>query len=191
MNSAIDQMCEFTGTKIIFWDLREPFIDNLYKNSVSQARLETIMDSLDLVLNQLCDIIVEPLRDRIVTGLLQASLEGLLRVILDGGPTRIFFPNDSKLLEDDLEVVKEFFISGGDGLPRGTVENLVSRVRHVITLIGYETRILIDDLKEATQGGKSKYGANEKTLLRILCHRHDSEASQFLKKQFKIPSSAS
>lgn len=32
--------------------------------------------------------------------------EGLLRVILDGGPTRIFFPNDSKLLEDDLEVLK-------------------------------------------------------------------------------------
>ncbi|XP_078152994.1 plant/protein (DUF810) isoform X1 [Carex rostrata] len=191
MNSAIEQMCEFTGTKIIFWDLREPFIDNLYKHSVSQARLETITDSLDLVLNQLCDVIVEQLRDRIVTGLLQASLEGLLRVILDGGPTRIFFPNDSKLLEDDLEVLKEFFISGGDGLPRGTVENLVARVRHVITLIGYETRILIDDLKQVTQGGKSKYGANEKTLLRILCHRHDSEASQFLKKQFKIPSSAS
>jgi hypothetical protein len=32
--------------------------------------------------------------------------EGLLRVILDGGPTRIFFPNDSKLLEDDLEILK-------------------------------------------------------------------------------------
>lgn len=32
--------------------------------------------------------------------------EGLLRVILDGGPTRIFFSNDSKLLEDDLEVLK-------------------------------------------------------------------------------------
>jgi hypothetical protein len=37
------------GTKIIFWDLREPFIDNLYKNSMSQARLGTITESLDLV----------------------------------------------------------------------------------------------------------------------------------------------
>ncbi|KAJ1692321.1 hypothetical protein LUZ63_009019 [Rhynchospora breviuscula] len=190
MNSAIDHLCEFTGMKIIFWDLREPFIDNLYKHSASQARLETITESLDLVLNQLCDVILEQLRDRVVTGLLQASLEGLLRVILDGGPTRIFSPNDSKLLEDDLEILKEFFISGGDGLPRGTVENLVSRVRHVITLLGYETRVLIDDLKEVSQGGKSKYGTDEKTLLRILCHRHDSDASHFLKKQFKIPSSA-
>ncbi|KAJ3681258.1 hypothetical protein LUZ60_015747 [Juncus effusus] len=189
MNSAIDQICEFTGIKIIFWDLREPFIENLYKHSASQARLDTVTEALDAVLNQLCDVILESLRDRVVTGLLQASLEGLLRVILDGGPTRVFAPSDSKFLEDDLEILKEFFISGGDGLPRGTVENLVSRVRNVIILLGYETRALIEDLREISQGGKSKYGANEKTLLRILCHRHDNEASQFLKKQFKIPSS--
>lgn len=33
---------------------------------------------------------------------------------------------------------QEFFISGGDGLPRGVVENQVARVRRVITLHGYE-----------------------------------------------------
>jgi hypothetical protein len=93
---------------------------------------EPFFDVYFQVLNQLCAVILEPLRDRVVTGLLQASLvllldsfrnlsfiaieickiifmymqEGLLRVILDGGPTRIFFPNDSKLLEDDLEILK-------------------------------------------------------------------------------------
>ncbi|KAL6880080.1 hypothetical protein ACP4OV_011645 [Aristida adscensionis] len=190
INTAIDRLCEFTGTKVIFWDLQQPFIDNLYKNSVSQARLDTIMEVLDLVLNQLCDVIVEQLRDRVVTGLLQASLDGLLRVILDGGSTRVFSPNDAPLLEDDLETLKEFFISGGDGLPRGTVENLVTRVRPVINLIKQETRVLIDDLREVTQGGKSKFGTDSKTLLRVLCHRNDSEASHYVKKQFKIPSSA-
>ncbi|GJM99266.1 hypothetical protein PR202_ga16353 [Eleusine coracana subsp. coracana] len=168
----------------------QPFIDNLYKNSVSQARLDTIMEVLDLVLNQLCDVIVEQLRDRVVTGLLQASLDGLLRVILDGGSTRVFSPSDAPLLEEDLETLKEFFISGGDGLPRGTVENLVSRVRPVINLIQQETRVLIDDLREVTQGSKSKFGTDSKTLLRVLCHRNDSEASHYVKKQFKIPSSA-
>lgn len=34
--------------------------------------------------------------------------------------------------------MQEFFISGGDGLPRGVVENQVARVRHVIKLHGYE-----------------------------------------------------
>lgn len=93
--------------------------------------------------------------------------EGLLRVLLDGGPSRLFLPADAKLLEEDLELLKvrllllscirlfsllyvkartftlhfilqEFFISGGDGLPRGTVENQVSHVRNVIKLHGCE-----------------------------------------------------
>ncbi|KAI7738935.1 hypothetical protein M8C21_031821, partial [Ambrosia artemisiifolia] len=197
INAAIDRICEFTGTKIIFWDLREPFIENLYRPSVSESRLETLIEPLDVELNQLCDVIVEPLRDRIVTSLLQASLDGLLRVLLDGGPSRLFIPSDAKSLEEDLEVLKEFFISGGDGLPRGVVENQVARVRQVIKLQGYEggkwaghTRELIDDLKSASASDRSKLGADTKTLLRILCHRCDSEASQFLKKQYKIPKSA-
>ncbi|PKA58486.1 hypothetical protein AXF42_Ash008773 [Apostasia shenzhenica] len=190
MNAAIDRLCEFTGIKVIFWDLREPFIYNLYKSSVSESRLDLLMESIDMVLNELCDVIVEPLRDRIVTGLLQASIDGLIRVLLDGGPSRIFLPADAKLLEDDLVVLKEFFISGGDGLPRGTVENLVARVRPIINLISLETRILIDDLREVSQGGRSRLAADSKTLLRVLCHRSDSEASRFLKKQFKIPKSA-
>lgn len=194
INAAMERICEYTGTKIIFCDLRVPFIDNLYKPSVSGSRVDVLIEPLDMELSQLCDIVVEPLRDRIVTSLLQASLDGLLRVILDGGPSRVFFPGDAKLLEEDLEVLKEFFISGGDGLPRGVVENQVARVRVVIKLHGYETRELIEDLKSASglemQGGKGKLGADSKTLLRILCHRSDSEASQFLKKQFKIPKSS-
>uniref|UniRef100_A0A0A0KRS3 MHD2 domain-containing protein n=1 Tax=Cucumis sativus TaxID=3659 RepID=A0A0A0KRS3_CUCSA len=194
INIATDRICEFTGTKIVFWDLREPFIDGLYKPSVFHSRLEALIEPLDTELSKLCDIIVEPLRDRIVTSLLQASLDGLLRVILDGGPLRVFSTSDSKLLEEDLEVLKEFFISGGDGLPRGVVENLVAHVRDVIKLHGFETRELIEDLRSASggsiQSGRYKAGADSKTLLRILCHRSDSEASQFLKKQYKIPSSS-
>ncbi|KAE9617131.1 hypothetical protein Lalb_Chr03g0032161 [Lupinus albus] len=194
INAAMDHICEYTATKIIFCDLRVPFINNLYKPTVSRYRVDVLMEPLDMELGQLCDIVVEPLRDHIVTSLLQASLDGLLRVILDGGSSRVFLPGDAKLLEEDLEVLKEFFISGGDGLPRGVVENQVAHVRHVIMLHGYETRELIEDLKSASgmemRGGKSKLGADSKTLLRILCHRGDSEASQFLKKQFRIPKSS-
>ena len=39
----------FVGMKVIFWDLQQPFIDNLYRNNVPQARLETITEVLDLV----------------------------------------------------------------------------------------------------------------------------------------------
>ncbi|CAA6669484.1 unnamed protein product [Spirodela intermedia] len=243
INAAIDRLCEFMGTKIVFWDMREMFIENLYRNGVSHSRLDTVIEGLDKTtrelsnligkiygiqyelknlicerkqlsesawngkdeccnrwtmhwdgwcniegcigklpeqeLNQLCEIIVDPLRDRSVTGLLQASVNGLVRVLLDGGTSRIFFPSDAKLLEEDLETLKEFFVSGGDGLPRGTVENLVSR-----------TRALIEELRGMSQGSRSRVGADSETLIRILCHRSDSEASQFLKKQYKIPKSA-
>lgn len=37
------------GTKIIFWDLREPFIENLYKPNVSRSRLEALIEPLDMV----------------------------------------------------------------------------------------------------------------------------------------------
>ena len=53
-----------------------------------------------------------------------------------------------------------------------------------------QTRELIDDLRSASASDRSKLGADTKTLLRILCHRSDNEASQFLKKQYKIPKSA-
>ncbi|GAB2282430.1 Protein unc-13 [Dionaea muscipula] len=193
LNGAIDKICTYTGTKIIFCDLRVPFIDNLYRPCVSQSRLEVLIEPLDMALNELCDIIVEPLRDRIVTVLLQASLDGLLRVLLDGGPSRIFSISDAKMLEEDIDLLKEFFISGGDGLPRGMVENVVSQVQQIIKLHGYETRELIDDLRNANgkglQGGKGKLGVDANVLLRILCHRNDSEAYQFVKKQYKIPKS--
>ncbi|KAL0720112.1 hypothetical protein Bca4012_069436 [Brassica carinata] len=161
INAALDRICEFTGTKIIFCDLREPFIENLYKPSVSQSRLEALIEGLDT--------------------------DGLLRVLLDGGPSRVFHPSESKLLEEDVEVLKEFFISGGDGLPRGVAENQIARVRLV-------TRELIDDLRSRSsldmqQGGRGKLGADTQTMVRVLCHRNDSEASLFLKKQYKIPKS--
>ena len=38
--------------------------------------------------------------------------------------------------------------------------------------------------------GRSNLRVDTKTILRILCHGSDSEASHFLKKQFKIPRSA-
>ncbi|KAL4203380.1 hypothetical protein AMTRI_Chr01g103720 [Amborella trichopoda] len=198
INAAMDRICEYTGTKIIFWDLREQFIDGLYKPCVSQSRLEMLIEPLDTELAQLCDVIVDPLRDHIVIALLQASLDGLVRVILDGGPLRVFVQSDSKVLEEDLENLKEFFISGGDGLPRGTVDNLVAPVLQIIRLHGLETRELIDRLRSASeemasgnnlQVGRSKIARDPDTLLRVLCHRSDPEASQFVKKQFKIPKS--
>ncbi|BBN07882.1 hypothetical protein MPTK1_4g07000 [Marchantia polymorpha subsp. ruderalis] len=196
VNVSIDKICDFTGTKIVFWDLREVLIDGLYKGSVSQSRMEKVISVLDPVLGQLCDTIDPALRDRIVLGLLQASLEGLLRVLLDGGPTRVFADTDSDMLEEDLSSLKEFFIADGDGLPRGVVENAAAPVQQILNLYSLETSIVIDSFKRASEqmasGGSvqrsgPRIATDADTLLRVLCHRLDREASKFLKKQYKLP----
>ncbi|KAK7244161.1 hypothetical protein RIF29_38979 [Crotalaria pallida] len=43
------RICEYTGTKIIFCDLRVPFMDNLYKPTVSGTRLDALIEPLDLM----------------------------------------------------------------------------------------------------------------------------------------------
>ena len=47
--------------------MKEAFIDGLYKNSVSQARRDMVLQGLDSVLVELCDVIVDPLRDKVVS----------------------------------------------------------------------------------------------------------------------------
>lgn len=199
INGAVDRICEFLGMKVVFWDLREPFIDGLYKGGVAEARIDQVVGSLDLVLGQICEVIVEPLRDRVVLGLLQASLDGMVRVFLDGGPTRFFSQADASVLEDDLRILKDFFMADGDGLPRGVVENMSARVKHIVDLYRLDTRFVVESLKRASEQmvmgaspQKDTKTANDAdTLLRILCHRMDSDASSYLKKQYKLPKSSS
>lgn len=198
VNAAIDKICEFTGTKLIFWDMREIFIDGLYKVSVSQARMQLVVDGLDPVLGELCEVIVEPLRDRVVLGLLQAALDGLLRVLLDGGPTRGFAATDSAMLEEDVNVLKDFFVAEGDGLPKGVVENAASSVQQILNLYSLDTNQVIETFKRSSEQmaaganpartGSARLASDADTLLRVLCHRIDPVASKFLKTKMKLSS---
>lgn len=193
---TIEKVCEFTGTKIIYSDMRESFIDSLYKGSVSSSRIDKVVHGLDLVLGQLVETIVEPLRDQIVMGLLQASLSGLLRVMLDGGPSRAFSQSDVYVLEEDLQTLKDFFIADGDGLPAALVENAADYVKQVLELFRSETSVIIQNLKQAGEETENTHtpkrtakraSRSVEVLLRVLCHKTDREASKFVKKYHKFP----
>lgn len=193
---TIEKVCEFTGIKIIFSDMRESFIDNLYKGSVSSSRIDKVVHDLDPVLGELVETIVEPLRDQIVMGLLQASLNGLLRVMLDGGPSRAFSQSDADVLEEDLQTLKDFFIADGDGLPAALVENAADLVKQVLELYRSETTVIIQNFKHASEQVGSPYtprrtgkrvSGDVDILLRVLCHKTDREALKFLKRHHKFP----
>eukprot|EP00897_Mesotaenium_endlicherianum_P006868 jgi/Mesen1/6209/ME000320S05407 len=193
VNNAIDKICDFAGTKVVFWDMRDVFLAGLYRVNVVSSRIDKIVLELDPVLGELCEVIAEPLRDRVVLGLLQACLSGLLRVLLDGGPARIFAQSDSEMLEEDLVALKDFFVAEGDGLPRTVVENTAAQIGQILNLYSLETSIVIDSYRRASESSGSngvvrgRSVLDSETLLRVLCHRADREASKFLKKVYKLP----
>ena len=79
------------------------------------------------------------------------------------------------------------------------VENLLALVHQITNLYILGTHIVIENLMHSSEqlvaGSNFKiYGRKSTkdvdTILCVLCHRSDGEASKFLKNQYKLPKSA-
>ena len=73
---------------------------------------------------------------------------------------------------------------------------LISKYFRELTLLtSFQTRIVIENLKRASDNmamgvtvqRETKTANDADALLRVLCHRMDTEASSYLKKQYKLP----
>ncbi|GBG77203.1 hypothetical protein CBR_g23529 [Chara braunii] len=200
-NASINDICAFTGYKIIFWNMKKAFTEDLYYLGVRNSRISTVIRQMEKVLSQLVDIVHEDLRDRVVAHLMEATLEAFLRVLLEGGPGRVFAIEDGDLLEEDLNILRDFFMADGDGLPRSIVDEALKPVRRVLALFSLETDLVIGNLKAASMMNdlpelvesswrlplRSWSAQDSRTLLRVLCHRADYDASKFLKRTCKLP----
>ncbi|XP_021754133.1 uncharacterized protein LOC110719487 [Chenopodium quinoa] len=151
------------------------------------------------MLNQICGSVDDTVRDPVISSIFHASLEGYLWVLLDGGPSRAFSDSDIILMEDDLRALQDFFVAEGEGLPRSTVERVAKFAHQVLSLFSLQTSSVIQMLMNASEhistrvqsgdhGHRSLDDAN--TLIRILCHKKDTEASKFLKRQYRLPPSS-
>lgn len=198
-DDAIRRICDFIGIRIMFWDLRYSFLFSLYRGNVEGARLDSYLPQLDTVLDHVCDLIVDSLRDPVVLSICQASLESYVWVLLDGGPSRAFSNIDITMMEEDLNILKGFFVANGEGLPRAVVEREAKLAHEILKLFALQTEILVGMLMSASElistgvdNGKpgSRYTDDANTLLRVLCHKKDREASKFLKRQYQLPESS-
>ncbi|CAN6484915.1 unnamed protein product [Victoria cruziana] len=198
-NCTTNQICDFVGTKVVFWDLREPFLFNLYRGNVENARVEAVLERLDSVLDNVCDLISDPLRDVIVHYIFHSSLDGYLWLLLDGGPSRVFTGNDVLMLQEDFHLLKELFIADGEGLPRALVEKEALMTQEILDLYTLETETIVGRLMAASEQIPTELGhmkpnnrsaESADTLLRVLCHRGDKSASNFLKMQYNLPKSS-
>ncbi|GMH09418.1 hypothetical protein Nepgr_011259 [Nepenthes gracilis] len=196
---AMDKIFDFIGAKVVFWDLRESFIFYLYRVTVEGARMDSVLQHVDVVLKQICDLVDDIVRDPVVLSIFHMSLEGYIWILLDGGPSRAFSDSDITLMEDDLNILKDFFVADGEGLPRSLVEQEAAFAHKVLSLFSRQTGSVIQMLLTASEsistwtqshrlGHRSLDDAN--TLIRVLCHKKDREASKFLKRQYHLPVSS-
>uniref|UniRef100_A0A0A0L2K3 MHD1 domain-containing protein n=2 Tax=Cucumis sativus TaxID=3659 RepID=A0A0A0L2K3_CUCSA len=197
---SISKFCDFTGTKIIFSDLRDEFLSYLYRGNVEAARLEGFLVHLDVVLNNVCGMIDGTLRDLVVLSICRASMEAFTWVMLSGGPSRGFSDSDIVLIREDLGILKDFFIADKEGLSRIFVEKEAEFAEEILGLYSLPTETIIQLLmsssgKNSTEldpcGNNGSLQFNDsQALVRILCHKKDTEASMFLKRKYNLPASS-
>ncbi|XP_019055877.1 PREDICTED: uncharacterized protein LOC104612733 isoform X2 [Nelumbo nucifera] len=196
---AIDKICDFIGARVVFWDLRDSFLLLLYRGDIESACLDGILPQLNSILDYICDLIIDILRDMVILSVCRASLEGFVWVLLDGGPSRAFSETDFQFMQEDLDILKDFFVANGEGLPRAVVEQEARLASQIINLFSLQTETVIGMLMTASEqistrmdqwspGSRSIEDAH--TLIRVLCHKKDREASKFLKKQYQLPKSS-
>ncbi|KAL0550296.1 hypothetical protein IC582_014804 [Cucumis melo] len=197
---SISKFCDFTGTRVIFSDLRDEFLSYLYRGNVEAARVEGFLVHLDVVLNNVCGMIDDTLRDLVVLSICRASMEAFTWVMLSGGPSRGFSDSDIVLIREDLGMLKDFFIADGEGLPRTLVEKEAKFAEEILGLYSLPTETIIQLLmsssgKNSTELDPCSNNASlqfndSQALVRILCHKKDTEASTFLKRKYNLPASS-
>jgi len=199
---GIQQLCEATAYRVIFHDLSHVLWDGLYIGETASSRIYPLLKELDPNLEMISSTVHNRVRNRVITALMKASFDGFLLVLLAGGPSRSFTRQDSQILEDDFRALKDLYLANGDGLPEELVEKASTQVRNVLPLFRTDTESLIDCFKRMIveaygSAAKSRYPlpptsghwspTEANTILRVLCYRHDSAASKFLKKTYGLP----
>eukprot|EP01023_Acetabularia_acetabulum_P014302 TRINITY_DN17001_c0_g1_i3.p1 TRINITY_DN17001_c0_g1~~TRINITY_DN17001_c0_g1_i3.p1 ORF type:complete len:235 (+),score=50.79 TRINITY_DN17001_c0_g1_i3:295-999(+) len=183
LQSGMNHINQFLAVKIVYWDGREAWLERLYRHRVSGHGVEEvgILVQLDSELGYIAGKVTDALRDQFAELLLITVVGCLERVLLDGGPTRLFIPDDVRHLEDDLMKIRGLFIAGGEGLPAKLVDLNIQEVSKILSLMAVETPVVIQNI------GSSQQILNDQILIRILGHRADRTASKYLKKEFKLP----
>ena len=210
-DSAERAVCLFIATKVVYGELRDMIFEQLYRFHVSTSRLESVLQEADRHLGDLCSKSHDALPPKLAFAVATALVAAVQQVVLDGGPFRLFTPQDVDLLESDLAQLRATFHCGGEGLSIMEIDGVCRPLSDLIDVMQLDTSIVIENLKSSgshdngkarrrlSGGGGGGGGVagkhppsgalamNPDILLRVLCHRADHAASKYLKKEHKIP----
>lgn len=161
--------------------------------------MHPVLVQLDAALGDMCAAANDSLHPYLARSLLQATTMAMQRILLDGGPYRLYIPDDTEYIEQDLEQLKVLFEADGQGLPAKDIDELCAPVLDLLNVLQLETGILIKNFKDAKEEEKKAQKAGRSPtqhsnlvydpdiLQRVLAHRADRNASKFLKKELRLP----
>ncbi|XP_076908555.1 protein unc-13 homolog [Bidens hawaiensis] len=201
--AATQHVTEVAAYRLIFLDSNSVLYGSLYVGHVVNARISPALRVLKQNLTLLSAIVTERAQHLAIKEVMKAAFEAYLMVLIAGGSGRGFTKADHEMIEDDLKHLKRVFASYEGVFTEDEVEKEAATVEGVVKLMGQPTEQLIEEFTVAaceasgmgvssgqtlpmppTTGRWSSSDAN--TMLRVLCHRKDRVANQFLKTTFHL-----
>lgn len=188
ITDAREQLCRFIAVRLVYGDMRELIFERLYRFRVAVSRLEPVLQEVDRQLGEICAQAHDALPPRLARATLIALAAAVRQVLTDGGPYRLFTPDDVDMLESDLAALKAMFYAEGDGLGAAETDAACRGVGDLLDVMRLDTGTIIATLKQYTgrPGGGRHAATDPDILLRVLCHRADHAASKYLKDKHKV-----
>ncbi|KAF7807123.1 protein unc-13-like protein [Senna tora] len=205
--AACQHVSEVAAYRLIFLDSNSVFYDWLYMGDVAggassiRPTLRTLKQNLTLMVT----ILTEKAQAVAMKEAMRACFDAFLMVLLAGGSNRVYNRSDHQQIHDDFEDMKRIFVCCGEGLiSEEKVQREGEVVEGVVSLMGQSTEQLMEDFSIVTceTSGLGVIGNGQKlpmppttrrwhradpnTILRVLCHRNDKVANQFLKRTFQL-----
>nr|XP_043625138.1 protein unc-13 homolog [Erigeron canadensis] len=209
--AATEHVSEVAAYRLIFLDSNSVLYGSLYIGHVVNARISPALKVLKQNLTLLCAIVTDRAQGLAVKEVMKASFEAYLMVLIAGGSGRSFTRADHEMIEDDLKHLKRVFATCGEGggVEEEVVEKEAETVEGVVGLMGKSTEQLVEDftvvaceasgIMGSSSGGVGGHQtlpmppttgrwscSDPNTMLRVLCHRKDRVANQFLKRTFHL-----
>ncbi|KAG9137508.1 hypothetical protein Leryth_016806 [Lithospermum erythrorhizon] len=206
IQEALQHVAEVAAYRLIFLDSNSVLYGSLYARDVTNVRIAPALRIMKPNLCLLCSIVTDKAQLLALKEVMKASFEAYLMVLLAGGSNRAFTQEEHEMIEEDFKGLKSVFCMSGEGI---ISEDLVDReaetVEGVVALMGQTTDHLIEYFTTVTceASGIGVVGEGQKlpmppttgrwnrsdanTILRVLCHRNDKDANDFLKRTFQLP----
>ncbi|KAK4783339.1 hypothetical protein SAY86_007713 [Trapa natans] len=205
ITKACQQVSEAAAYRLTFWDSNSVFYDSLYVVDVASSRIQPVLRVLKQNLTLLCAILSDRAQPLAIKEVTKASFEAYLMVLLAGGNSRLFYRSDHEMIAEDFKNLKKTFSTCGEGpVAEDEIEREADVVEGVIDLMSKSTEQLIEEYNVvAGETGENVLdGTGHKlpvppimgrwsrtdpnTILRVLCHRVDRMANQYLKRSFHL-----